>query len=152
MRIYNRIDRLFGPAGNTAGIVLIAVGLVMIYYSFVAIVLILVGLFAGFTSSGSVIDTDRKRIKFSNNLFGIISTGKWIEIEKEMHLGIEKSRSAWRTYSRSNRVLETENHGYMVILYDSAGKKIIPVLKTRTRESARAKLELLKEKLGLEVV
>ena len=149
MRIYNRLDRLFGPAGNTAGIVLIAVGLVMTYYSIVAIVLILVGLFTGFTSSGSVIDTDRKRIRFSNNLFGVISIGKWIEIEPDMLLGIEKSRSAWRTYSRSNRVLDLENHGYMVILYNASGKKIMPVLKTPTKEAARAKLEMLGETLGL---
>jgi hypothetical protein len=55
------------------------------------LILIIIGAFIGFTTSSTLVDFDKKRIKFSNNLFGIITTGKWTYINSDMKFGIKKS-------------------------------------------------------------
>ncbi len=145
----NRLDKYFGPSGNTAGVILIIAGLIMSYYSVSAIVIIFIGAYIGFTSTGTSIDFDLKRIRFNNNIFGIISTGKWMDVEPGMKLGIERSNISWRTYSRSNRVLNTGQKDYRVFIYDSGGKKIMPLIKTDTKESANKELDELAGKLEL---
>jgi hypothetical protein len=146
-----KLDKAFGPVGSTAGIVLIIAGLVMTYQSPVALVLILIGGFIGFTNSSSLIDLENKRIKLSNNIFGFIRTGKWMEIESGMKLGIERSGMGWRTYSRSNRSLEIRNNEIRIFLYDSSNKKIMPVMKNKSYQDARIQLIDLSKSLDLKI-
>jgi hypothetical protein len=151
MKANNKLDSLFGPAGVTAGIILVVAGIIMAWYSFSAIFLILIGAFTGFSYTGTMIDYDHKRLKYSNYLFGVIGTGKWQPVEPGMKLGIERYGKAYRTYSRSNRVLDIEKKDYRIFLFDVAGKKIIPVFKSPSSRLARENLRLLSERLGLEM-
>ena len=149
MKTANRLDRYFGPAGSTAGVVLIFAGLIMSFYSPSALILIIIGAFIGYTSTGTIIDFTTKRVKFVNNIFGIIPSGRWIDIEPEMKLGIEKSHTGWRTYSRSNRILNTDQRDYRIYLYDPDGQKVMPLIKSPTREEANIRMAELVDKLGL---
>ncbi|MGM0503443.1 MAG: hypothetical protein ACQESQ_02410, partial [Bacteroidota bacterium] len=94
----------------------------------------------------------QKRVKFSNNLFGLIPTGQWLAVDEEKKLGIKRSNRSWRNYSRSNRILDTSEKDYRIMLYDKNGKEIMPIKKYPTLEAARADLVELSNELGLETI
>ncbi len=152
MKTTNYLDKSFGPVGSSAGIFLFAAGIFTTYISFYGLLLILIGGFLGFTSSCCTIDFERKRIKFSDNLFGFIKTGKWIVIDPGMKLGINESNIQWRAYSRGNRSIEIDDNDFRLILFDAEGYAIMPVQKADTLESARAKLEILIAKLQIKAI
>jgi len=146
-----KLDKSFGPIGVVAGITLFFVGIVLVYFSLTGLFLILLGAFVGFTSTSTFIDTEKKRVKFSNNWFGIISTGKWIDITTSMKLGIKKSKKTWRAYSRGNRTIDMTDSDYRVILYNSDNIEIIPIKKSESLESAKKEAEELGRKLELSI-
>lgn len=149
MKVNNKLDRMFGPTGTASGLILIITGLVMTYYSVSALSVVLIGAFIGFTSTSTIVDFEQKRIKLSNNIFGIIQTGKWIDIIPEMKIGIKKSKHAWRSYSRSNRTLDVIDKDFRIFLYDANNKKIMPVMKSKSLKEAKAELKNLVHKLNL---
>ncbi|MFP4024657.1 MAG: hypothetical protein ACLFVR_09030 [Thiohalospira sp.] len=153
MIINNKINQSFGPVGTSAGIFLFIAGLgITSFYSPLGIILIMIGAFVGFSNSSTRVDSIQKKAKFSNNLFGFIPTGKWIPIEKEMVLGIKKSNLSWRNYSRSNRILDTSEKDYRIMLYDKNGKEIMPIKKYSTIEAAKADLIVLSNELVLKII
>ena len=84
MIINNKLDQSFGPVGSFAGIVVFVAGLGAVYYSLYAVILALIGAFVCFSYSCTLIDLDKKRIRFSNNLFGVIKTDQWITVKPDM--------------------------------------------------------------------
>lgn len=149
MKVNNKLDRMFGPTGTTSGFILTVTGLIMTYYSVSALSVVFIGAFIGFTSTSAIIDFEQKRIKLSNNIFGIIPTGKWIDIIPDMKIGIERSRHAWRSYSSSNRTLDVIDKDFRIYLYDANKKKIMPVMKSKSLKSAKAELKNLCHQLNL---
>jgi len=148
----NKLDQSFGPIGTIAGITLFVVGVILTPFSFSGLFLILIGAFVGFTSTSTIIDSDNKRVRFSNNLFGILRTGKWINIESNMKIGIKQSNRAWRAYSGGSRSIDTSDKGFRVILFDAHSKQIMPLMKTNSFESAKKELESLAIQLGLSTI
>ena len=145
----NKLDKSFGPAGSSAGIFLFIIGIITTITSLFGLVLVLLGAFIGFSSSSTFIDSDKRRIKFSNNLFGILKIGKWIQINPAMKLAIKDSAITWRTYSRGNRTLDIESKDFRIILLDSDNQEIMQIKKTNSLDLAKAELEILCNKLGL---
>lgn len=152
MTTNNKLDKSFGPIGTVAGITIFAAGIILVFFSLSGLFLILLGAFVGFSSTGTLIDFDKKRIKFSNNLFGMFSVGKWIDISTDMKIGIKKSNKTWRTYSQGSRTLDISNQDFRIILYDSANKQIMPVMKTKTLDSAKIEIEKLSSQIGLGII
>lgn len=152
MIINNKLDKSFGPIGTVAGITIFVVGIILVFFSLSGLFLIFFGAFVGFSSTSTLIDFDKKRIKFSNNLFGIFRTGKWLDISTDMKIGIKKSNKTWRTYSQGSRTLDISNQDFRIILYDSANKEIMPVMKTNTFDSAKIEIEKLSKQLGLGLI
>ncbi len=149
MLTINKLDKSFGPIGTLAGIKLLIVGIVLTIFSLYGLILIFLGAFVGLSSTSTLIDYDKKRVKFSNNLFGIFRIGQWLDITTNMKIGIKKSNKTWRTYSRGNRTLDTTDHDFRIILYDSANKSIMPLMKTKTLDSAKIEIKKLRNQLGL---
>ncbi len=147
--VRNKIDKAFGPVGTTAGILLFVAGLIINYFSITGLILILIGAFVGFTSTNTLIDIEKRRLKFSNNIFGIISIGKWINIQDGMKIGIKKRNKIWRAYSRSNRTLDIANNDYVLVLYDADNKELMPIQKFDNIDSAKLNLDNLKKQLGI---
>jgi hypothetical protein len=145
----NKLDKSFGPVGSFAGIVVLLAGLGTLYFSGFSLILVLIGAFMGFTFSSTEIDFDRKRIRFVNNLFGIIKVGTWMNVKPEMKIGIAKSRKTWKTYSGGNRELDITNEDYRLVLYNSSGKKIMPVKKSDNINSAKMELETICRQLEI---
>lgn len=150
MIVNNPLDKSFGPVGTTAGIFLFIAGLILVFFSFSGFLALVFGAFVGFTHTCTLIDYDRKRIKFSNNLFGFIRTGQWISIVSDMKIGIEKSNRSWRAYSRGNETLDMSVKDYRLIIFDLTGKKIMPIKKTQTLDDAKIELELFAKQFGVE--
>lgn len=143
------LDKSFGPIGVIAGITLLIVGLLLIPFSVSGIFLILMGAFVGLTSTSTTIDYENRRMKFSNNLFGFLSIGKWVTIENDMQILIKKSNKTWRTYSSGSRTIDITNHDFRVVLYDSNNRQVMPVSKARTMDLATDEMKVIVEKLGL---
>jgi hypothetical protein len=135
-----KLDKSFGPIASITGIILFVAGLVLVWFSLSAIVNVLLGAFLGFTFSRTEIDFDQKKVRYSDVIFGLITTGKWIEISPEMKIGILKSRKTWRTFSRGNRELESPMEDHRLVLFTSAGKNRIPLKKFASAEEAGKEL------------
>ncbi len=148
----NKLDKPFGPAGTSAGIFIFIAGIVVTFYAFSGLILVFIGAFVGFTSTSTMIDYDKKRIKFSNNLFGLIKTGQWIDIKPEMKLGLKKSNRVYRAYSRSNRTLDIDSKDIRLILYGADNKQIMPIKKFDSLDIAKAELKKSGNQLGLSLI
>ena len=149
MRTNNKLDKAFGPIGTIAGITIFIVGLYLTYSSLSGLFLIILGAFVGFTSTSTIIDFDKKRVRFSNNLFGIIPTGHCINIESSMIIEIKKSNKTWRAYSRGSRSIDITSNDFRLVLFDRNQKQIMPLMKAHSLDSAKTELESLAAQLGL---
>jgi hypothetical protein len=145
----NIFEKSFGPVGTTAGIVLFIAGIILTYFYLTGLIVILIGAFVGFSSTSTLIDYEKKRVKFSNNLFGIIKSGQWLKIEPSMKIGIKESNLIWRSYSQGNRPLDIESNDYRIILFDSMNKEIMPIKKFNSKDLAKIELSTIGNKLGL---
>jgi len=145
----NRLDKPFGPMGTSAGIFMLIAGVIATYFSLTGLILVFVGAFIGFTSTSTLLDTDKKRIKFSNNLFGILPVGKWIDIKPDMKVGLKTMHSGYRAYSRGNRTFDVHSKDIRIILYGVDNKQIMPVRKFDSLDSAKTELEILSNQFGL---
>ncbi len=148
----NRLDKSFGAVGSSAGIFVFIAGLILTCLYFSASILVLVGAFVGFTHSSTLVDYSRKRVKFSNNLFGILRTGKWMPIEPSMKLGIRELNQTQRAYSRGNRPLDIAQKDFRLMLYDPENKEIMAIKKTESPDAAKTELELESKRLGLSCI
>ena len=90
--------------------------MIVSYNTLSGLILVLIGAFIAFTTTSTLIDTDKKRIKFSNNFLGIIGIGQWIDLEVEMKIGLKNIHKGYRTYSRSNRTLDIHNKDIRIVL------------------------------------
>ena len=115
--------------------------------SLIGLGLIAIGGFVGFSSTSTLMDDYKKRVKFSNNIFGIIRTGKWIDINPEMKLGLKRSNISYRTYSRSNQSLNVSQKDVRVFLYNSNGEQIMPIKKYESLKEAQVDLIELSAKV-----
>lgn len=147
MKTNYKLDKSFGPAGTSAGIFLFFTGLIITYFSLTGLILVVIGAFVGFTHTSTLIDFNKRRLKFSNNLFGIIRIGEWIYIHTDMKIGIKKTNKAWRAYSRSNRTLDITKNDYRIMLFDKNGKEMMPVKKFSSLDDAKSDLDKISKQL-----
>ncbi|HOP05533.1 MAG TPA: hypothetical protein PLE67_13760 [Tenuifilaceae bacterium] len=145
----NSHGKAFGPTFSVSGLFLALIGIIASFYSLNGIIFILLGIFLAFTSTSTIIDFEKKRIKFLNNLFGFISVGNWIDIKPDMKIDFKKSNITWRTYSMSNRTLDLKDKNFSIILYDSKKHPIVTIKKVSSLEDAKAEVERITKLLEL---
>jgi hypothetical protein len=152
MIIKNKLDKTFGPFGSSTGFFMLLGGIIATYYSFVGLFIAIVGAFAAFTSTSTLIDTDNKKVKFSDNLFGIIPVGKWIDIKPGMKIGLKKSHKGYVGYIRGTQPVDIHYNDIRIFLYDSGNKQIMPIKKFNSYESSKSELNSLSTMLGLSII
>jgi len=86
MTTKNKLDNQFGPVGTSAGIFLFVAGLIITYFSLKGLLFVLIGAFVGFSSTGTLIESEKKRLRFSINIFGIFPIGQWVHIQPDMNV------------------------------------------------------------------
>jgi hypothetical protein len=152
MIIKNKLDKTFGPFGTSTGFFLLLGGIIVTYYSFIGLFISIIGAFVSFTSTSTLIDTDNKRIKFLNNLFGIIPIGKWIYIKPDMKIGLKKSHKGYLAYIRGTQPIGIHINDIRILLYDRDNKQIMPIKKFNSFESSKSELKELNIILGLDII
>lgn len=152
MIIQNKLDKTFGPFGSSTGFFLLIGGVIATFFSVFGLIIVLIGSFVAFTSTSVQIDTENRRIKYSDNLFGIIRIGKWIDVKPDMKLGLKKSHRGYVGYIRGTQPLGIHENDIRIILYDSNNNKIIPVQKSDSVESLKNELINLSSILGLSII
>jgi len=145
----NKIENSFGPSGSFAGKIVFIAGLVMLYFSWSALFLVVLGAFIGFSHTKVFIDTEKKRVKFSNALFGIILTGQWIDVAAGMCTRIKKSDTVFRTFSLTNRSISSDSNSWKVMLCDQNQKDITPLLKAETKSKAEEEAQKISTLLNI---
>lgn len=126
-------------------------GLIALYHSFTAIVLILIGAFAAFTETVTIIDYAMGRVKYATAWFGAFFSGTWINIDKSMTIRVRQSGRTYTTYSRSNRMLSLSETDFSIVLKDSRGKELCPLGRYKSRPEAESHLLVLSGRLGIPV-
>jgi hypothetical protein len=152
MVIKNRLDKTFGPFGTSTGFFMFLGGIIATYYSFIGLFILFIGAFAAFTTTSTYIDPDNKKIKLSNNLFGIISVGKWIDIKPDMKIGLKKSHKGYQAYIRGTQPVGIHINDIRIYLYEPENKQIMPIKKFDSYESAKKELISLSGLLGLNII
>lgn len=123
--IENKFDKVFGPVGSFAGVVLLISGIGLSYFNLGFIILVLFGAFVGFTNTSTSINTNTMKARLTSNWFGIIKTGKWINLNHKMQAKVLRNNKSFRAYSRGNRELVVKTHAFKVALFDKNMKEII---------------------------
>lgn len=150
MVIENRLEsRSFGPFASSTGFFLFAGGLVTSFFSLYGLIVAIIGAFIAFTSSGTIIDTEKKRIKHADYLFGLIPFGQWINIQPGMKLGLHSVKRGYVGYIRGTQPYDINYRDVRIFLYGADNKQIMPVKKFKTSEEARAELNEYSSLLGL---
>lgn len=145
-------DKSFGPSGGFAGYFLMLVGLATVFLSVSGAVLLLMGSFMGFSTSGCSVDVDHFRIRFTNNLWGFIKVGKWQYVHRKMQLGLSHARMAYQVHSLSNRTISVTDPDWRVNIYDGEkSRKGKTICKYKNREDAEVELARLSELLNLTI-
>jgi hypothetical protein len=143
MKRTNWFDKSFGPVASFSGIIIFIVGLFATYYELSGLILVFFGSFIGFTNSSTTIDVINKRVRYSNNIFGIIKIGKWLKVEKNMSIGITKDNRVYRTYSRGNRILDIKRDANKIYLFDNHGDPVIPIMKVQNDKNIAEEVDKL---------
>ncbi len=152
MIIKNKLDRTFGPFGSSTGFFMLLGGIIATYFSFIGLIIALVGAFVAFTSTSTFIDTDNKKVKYLNNLFGIIPTGKWIDIDPDMKIGLKKFHRGYVGYIRGTQPVGIHYKDIRIFLFDAENRQIMPINKFDSYESAKNEINNLSSLLGLEII
>ncbi len=139
---YNH-GKFFGPSLSYAGVVFTATGIFAAFYHAMAIILLLPGLFLAFTSDGSEIDPVNRKVRSLTRLFGVFPTGKWYDTAIFEGFTIEKVRSRYTAYSRSNIRLDTATADIRLLLVSKDRSVRIIINKYRDFESARKEMKEL---------
>ena len=152
MLIKNKLDKTFGPFGSSMGFFLIPGGAVATYFSPYGILIVLAGAFAAFTTTSTVIDTDNRRMRHCDNLFGIIRTGKWVDLRPGMKLGLKRAGRGFVGYIKGTQPVEIRTRDIRIYLFDERNKPLLPVNKYLSVEKAREGLKEMANQLGIDVI
>jgi len=152
MLIKNNLDKTFGPFGSSTGFFLIPGGAVATYFSPFGILIVLAGAFAAFTTTSTIIDTDKRRMRHCDNLFGLIPAGKWVDLRSGMKLGLKRASRGFVGYIKGTEPVEIRTRDIRIYLFDEENKPLIPVNKYDSAEKAREGLREMASQLGMDVI
>jgi hypothetical protein len=143
----NNLGKFFGPSSSYMGYIFIACGIFASAYSLLALTLIIPGVFMAFTYNGTIIDTDKKRLKPYTSLFGIFRTGKWIDTDQFTRFNIIKATKKYTTYSRANVRFDMDVSDIELLIINRNGSQKVVLNKYSNFEDAHKEMEELSGKL-----
>lgn len=143
----NKHGKFFGPVQVYMGYIFIVLGLFCVIYSPGTLLLIIPGAFMAFTYTGTIIDTENKRVKPYTSLFGFLRTGKWIEVSDFSGFKIVRSNRRYTSYSRGSIPLDINISDICLLLVDKKGTRKIVLNRYNNPEDARRDMDELKTSL-----
>jgi len=152
MIINNKLDKPFGPFGGSTGFFLLIGGIIAAYFSLLGLIIAVIGAFVSFTTTSALIDTENKKTKLSNNLFGFIPVGKWIDIKPDMKIGLKKSHMGYRAYIRGTQPVDIHKNDIRIVLYSSDNKQLMHLEKFSSHEKSEEGIKKLSTILSLNIL
>ncbi|HBN06128.1 MAG TPA: hypothetical protein DD434_10140 [Bacteroidales bacterium] len=152
MIVKYKLENSFGPIGSAAGKIILlssVISMIFIEISIFAILCVILGAFMGLSKSDIFIDSDNSKIRFSTTVFGLIKTGKWINVDDNMEVGIRKNFEKWQVIGRSNKHISVASDKYKIVLYKS-GKPYMTLKYVDSIEEAEKELNRFANLLGME--
>ena len=140
MLVYNyNHGKFFGKSAEYAGYALIAGGVLAIFNtnSTIAMFLVIPGIFMAFTYSGTILDTEKKRIKPYTSVFGVYNAGKWISLTLFTRFTIAKVTGRYTTYSRGNVRFDMDVSDVRLLLVSHDGSVKVAINKFKNFEEAQ---------------
>ena len=98
-----------------------------------------------FTFNGTLIDTEKKRVKAYTSLFGLIKTGKWVNSDQFTGFRIVKATKNYTSYSRANVRFDMAISDIELLLTNKNGKKKLILKRFTDFEDARKEMENLRQ-------
>ena len=132
----NNLGRLAGPSAVFSGYSLLFFGVITIYFSLMAIPLILLGAIMAFSTSAVFIDPDKKLYKYQVKLFGLIPVGSCKAFHAGDEIRLKHVKGKYFTYSRSNRQSSLAVDDYRVYLIEAGTHKKITIGKFNSEDEA----------------
>ena len=129
------------------GYMFIAVGVFCAIYSPYIILFIIPGAFMAFTSTGTLIDIENRKVRPYTSLLGFIRTGKWIEVSGFWGFKIMKSNRRYTSYSRANVQLDMNICDVKLLLVNKNGTRKVVLNRYNNFEDARKDMDELKKTL-----
>lgn len=143
LRNYNH-GKFFGPVQVFMGYVFIATGIFCAIYSLTVLLFIIPGSFLAFTFTGTIIDTENKKVRPYTYLFGFIRTGKWVEVSRFSGFKIMKSNRRYTSFSRTNMQLDLNITDISLLMISKNSKMKVLINRYKSFEDARREMEDLK--------
>jgi hypothetical protein len=152
MLIRNRIYNSFGPFESFAGKLIFIFGVISSFFSAYSSFLVMGGAFFGFTYFGTTIDTEKRRVRTGDVLFGIFKTGRWINIKPDMTLGVMKWNKVSQISSWSHQKISVPENSFLIVLFKSNGGKLLTLNKKESIGQANEELFSLSDLLNLRCI
>ena len=142
MLIDNKIDNLlFGPV-IFVGYLFLLTGIFVLFQNIlIGIVIIILAAFFTFSYSGVDIDTDNRRLKQYNKLFGLIKTGIWKNVDTFHGLTLIPMRNVTTIASRANLTTSATQKDYRIYMVNKANKPTFAIKKCKTLEQAQKSID-----------
>lgn len=143
MKVDNKISRNLSGPSIFIGLTFAVLGLVFIFdlHFLFGTAFLLIASFLFFTYSGVEIDTNTKKIKSYNKVFGIIKLGKWESMEKYRGLTLVPMKRVQTIFSRSNRQTSSTDHYFQIYLLNKASKPQLAIKKCNNIETAQNSID-----------
>lgn len=136
MNYQYKLGKIFGPSMVFAGYILLAFGLLTVYFSLASLGLVVLGCILAFTTSETSIDVQKNRYKITLKLAGFIALGKERSFEKNNRIEVKRFKGTHVTYSRSNRQSAVEVSDFRVYLIPSGSRNKILLARFNNKDEA----------------
>ena len=142
--INKKHGKFFGPVQVYMGYVFIACGIFFVSYSFTTLLLVIPGTFMALTTSGTIIDWENKKVRPYTLLFGIVRTGKWIDVSVFSGFKILKSNRRYTSYSLGSVRLDMNIRDISLFLMNKKGAGKVLLNRYNKFEDAHREMDELK--------
>lgn len=149
MKTDNRIEMFLGPSAVFAGYVFLLIGAVYSFENLAGMILVIAGLFMGFSYNGTIIDFKKGLIKSYTAIFGLIKLGTWYPANNFDRFRIYRSNRSYTSYSRGNIPLTLKKTDIRLDLLKSDGSLKVTLNRYDSFEEARTEMSELIKALGI---
>ena len=150
-----KLDKVFGPSGTFAGYILMLTGAISFFVMenpVSSLVPVLIGAFVAFSTTGTQLDLDLKKVRSYTAYFGFFKSGKWQSLDLYDQIQIAEPVIHYRTYSRSNRSLDIYKKDYRIMLLGDHLRMRIPLQKFKSYEQADMEAEKVSTLLNIRYI
>ncbi|MDD3741582.1 MAG: hypothetical protein PHH30_10095, partial [Bacteroidales bacterium] len=124
-------------------------GIYVCFYSWIGFTTIVVGAFLAFSYTSSKLDIEKKRIKYSSNLFGFISVGYWTNVKPEMNMIVRDCANNNKDSLGSNNNAKSLKNDFRIYLVNENQQDILAIKKFNDKLIAENEIIELKQKFEL---